>query len=105
RFLAVPFYALSRLTRTPRGVNEQAHINEQTPFSLRKKLAAFDVKITLAHRSDYFKSTQFYARHRGRIKPLVDVFLVHDFSKIPVLNNFLAAEIWAISRKKAEAAV
>ncbi len=100
RFLAAPFYFVSAVTKTKRGVNEEVHINEQTPFSLRGKLSDFDVDIFLAHQKNYFKNTQFYASHRKAIRPFVDVFLTHDFSKIPLLNNFLAAEIWAVCRKK-----
>ncbi|GEM_PF-741541 len=102
KFLAVPFYLVSKLTKTKRGVNQEAHVNEQTPFSLKKKLQKFNTQIIMDHEKNYFKNTQFYATHRTKIKPLVDLFLVHDFSKIPVLNLFLAAEIWVVCRKKKE---
>ncbi|MBI4210217.1 MAG: class I SAM-dependent methyltransferase [Candidatus Diapherotrites archaeon] len=101
RFTALPFYFVSKVTNAKRGINEHVHINEQTPFSLgRKLIEKFDAKITMAHDRSYFKNTQFYAKHRARIKPFVDLFLTHDFSKIPVLNLALASEIWAVARKK-----
>lgn len=99
KFLASPFYLLSKLTGTERGINKEVHINEQTPFSLKNKLKHFNTKIFLAHEKNYFKNTQFYAKHRTVIKPFIDFFLIHDFSKIPILNNFLAAEIWAVCKK------
>ncbi|MCR4368731.1 MAG: class I SAM-dependent methyltransferase, partial [archaeon] len=98
KFLAIPFYAVSKITHTKRGVNEEVHINEQTPSSLKSRLKGYDVEIQMAHEKNYFKNTQFYAAHRRLIKPFVDIFLAHDFSKLPVLKYFLASEIWACAR-------
>lgn len=100
RFLALPFYWVSNITKSQRGINEKVHINEQTPGSLRKKLHAFDTRISLAHQPNYFKNTVFYATHKKFIRPFVDVFLCHDFSRVPFLDQFLSSEIWAIARKR-----
>jgi 2-polyprenyl-3-methyl-5-hydroxy-6-metoxy-1,4-benzoquinol methylase len=98
-FLAKPFYLVCKITGTKRGVNEKVHINEQTIFSLKKLLGKFENRFFFAHQKNYFKYTSFYASHKKLIRPLVDVFLVHDFSKIPFLNIFLASEIFSISKK------
>ncbi len=102
KFLAVPFYFVSKLLGVKRGYNEHVHINEQTPFSLSSELSkiGFKTKIKLCHDKTYFKNTNFYAQKKKIIKFFVDIFLVHDFSKIPFFNNFLASEIWAIASKK-----
>jgi len=98
-FLAKPFYFICKLTKTQRGINSKVHINEQTVFSLKRLLKKFNTKIQMAHEKNYFKTTMFYAQHRSRIKSIANLFLTRDFSKIPFVRIFLAAEIYVIAKK------
>jgi len=98
-FLAKPFYFLCKLTKTTRGINSKVHINEQTIFSLKRLLKKFNVKIKMAHEKNYFKTTMFYAQHRSKVKSIANLLLTRDFSRIPFIRIFIAAEIYAIATK------